>query len=204
MICFMAACLWLVSVQSKNLAPSPAEAALQTFQLCSRAAGAAHSRKSPSRAPGDVQGPGLPSRACPQLPFGPTQPAVMSACPVPSSSSSSLLSQRGAGPSSASGPGDWVILMLDSVRAISVVCAPRTTAACTESPGLRPYMLGRCLLKAKDGAGAEPNMRCEGGCEKQFSLQTHRDHMKSAGRMTLRLVGVREATQAVCSPGGDS
>lgn len=45
-------------------------------------------------------------------------------------------------------------------------------------------------------------MRYEGGCEKQFSLQTHRDHMKSAERMTLRLVGVIEATQAVCSPGG--
>lgn len=90
-------------------------------------------RKSLRRAPGDVRGHGLPSRACPQLPFGPTQPAVMSASPFPSSSSSSLLSQHGAGPSFACGPGDWAILMLASVRAIRVVCAPRTTPACIES-----------------------------------------------------------------------
>lgn len=197
----MAACLWLVSVQSKNLAPSPAEAALQTFQLCSRPAGAAHSRKSPRRAPGDVRGPGLPSRACPQLPFGPTQPAVMSACPFPSSSSSSLLSQRGAGPSSACGPGDWVILMLDSEPLVWCVHPGQHQPA--QSPGLRPYMLGRCLLKAKMGLEQSQTCGVRVGA-RNSSLQTHRDHMKSAGRMTLRLVGVREATQAVCSPGGDS
>ena len=62
LICFMAACLWLVSVQSKNLAPSPAEAALQTFQLCSRAAGAAHSPEIPA------QGPRWHAGAWPPLP----------------------------------------------------------------------------------------------------------------------------------------
>ena len=66
-------------------------------------------RKSPRRAPGDMRGHGLRSRACPQLPFGPSQPAVMSASLFPSGSLSSLLSQSGAGPSSACGPGDWEV-----------------------------------------------------------------------------------------------
>ena len=103
LICFMAACLWLVSVQSKNLAPSPAKAVFQTFQLCSRAAGAAHSPEIP------VQGPRWHAGAWPRLPFGPTQPAVTSASLSPSGSLSSPLSQHEAGPSSACGPGDWEV-----------------------------------------------------------------------------------------------
>ena len=48
-------------------------------------------------------------------------------------------------------------LMLEATRATRVVCTPRTTPACIESPGLRPHLIGRCLPKAKrwDWGGAK-------------------------------------------------
>lgn len=56
----------------------------------------------------------------------------------------------------------------------------------------------------KMGLGRSQTGGVRVGAKNKFSLQTHRDHMKSAGRMTLSLVGVREATKAVCSHGGNS
>lgn len=94
-------------------------------------------------------------------------------------------------------------LMLESTRATRVVCTPRTTPACIESwvkasPDRKVPAEGK-----KTGLGRSQTCGVRVGAKNKFSLQTHRDHMKSAGRMTLSVVGVREATKAVCSHGGN-
>lgn len=95
-------------------------------------------------------------------------------------------------------------LMLESTRATRVVCAPRRTPACIGSPGKTPYMIGRPAEGKKMGLGRSQTCGVRVGAKNRFSPQTHCDRMKSAGRMTLSLVGVREAPEAVYSPGGDS
>ena len=159
-------------------------------------------RKSPCRAPGGMRGPGLGS------PLGPpSQLSRQHPCPLPAACPALSPSMRLAHPlrvALGTGRSGGHTLMLESTRATRVVCAPRRTPACIGSPGKRPYMIGRPAEGTKTGLGRSQTCGVRVGAKNRLSPQTHCDRMKSAGRLTLSLVGVREAPEAVYSPGGDS